>query len=82
METLHVTYEYVEESPYQKLANAVLLRACKDYAVARRNYEEAPTSKNKYALKELDRYFNSDLYALTTSIDSEIIKNNWRDIAI
>jgi hypothetical protein len=61
-------------TPYENLANAIILQAVKDYRGAlkklekRPNYEPAKIMKN-----EVERFFRSDWYRELTSIDGNIL---------
>jgi hypothetical protein len=61
-------------TPYENLANAIILQAVKDYRGAlkklekRPNYEPAKIMKN-----EVERFFRSDWYRELTSVDGEIL---------
>lgn len=61
-------------TPYENLANAIILMAVKDYRDAlkklkkRPNYESAKTMKN-----EVERFFRSDWYRELTSVDGNIL---------
>ena len=61
-------------TPYENLANAIILMAVKDYRSAlkklkkRPNYETAKIMKN-----EVERFFRSDWYRELTSVDGNIL---------
>ena len=61
-------------TPYENLANAIILMAVKDYRSAlkklkkRPNYEPAEIIKN-----EVERFFRSDWYRELTSVDGNIL---------
>lgn len=61
-------------TPYENLANAIILMAVKDYRSVlkklkkRPNYEPAKIMKN-----EVERFFRSDWYRELTSVDGNIL---------
>jgi hypothetical protein len=61
-------------TPYENLANAIILMAVKDYRSAlkklkkRPNYEPAKIIKN-----EVERFFRSDWYRELTAVEPEIL---------
>lgn len=60
--------------PYEKLANAVVLTAVKDYRDARKKLSKG--RKNDAALQmkaECERFFKSDLFSIYTDIDGEML---------
>lgn len=81
--------EFVPPAPdnYQLLAEAIMVRAFKDYANAMYKLEgiEKPEKDRSMAYyekvkKDCLKYFNSDLYANTSSLDYKPILEKWRDI--
>lgn len=61
-------------NPYEKLANAVVLTAVKDYRDARKKL--AKGRKNEAALQmkaECENFFKSDLFSIYTDIDGEML---------
>lgn len=71
-------------SPYEDLANAIVLQACKDYKrayrfhIRTRRLGDRPDEK----LGELERFFRSDWYRTLTSIDGEYLMKRIRDDVI
>jgi hypothetical protein len=60
--------------PYEKLANAIILQAVKDYRAAKRKLKRNP--RNHLAQSEVDsieRFFRSDWYSCLTEVDGEIL---------
>ena len=61
-------------TPYENIANAIILMAVKDYRSAlkklkkRPNYEPAKIIKN-----EVERFFRSDWYRELTSVDGNVL---------
>jgi hypothetical protein len=60
--------------PYERLANAIVLQAVKDYRNALRRLQINPDSRSAKADKdELERFFRSQWYECLTSIDGEML---------
>lgn len=60
--------------PYEKLANAIILQAVKDYRAARRKLKRNP--RNHLAQAEIDsieRFFRSQWYGCLTEVDGEML---------
>ena len=62
-------------TPYENLANAIIIQACKDYRKAYNRYlrRYRSTDKPDEELVELENFFRSDWYNTLTSIDGEYI---------
>lgn len=62
-------------TPYENLANAIIIQACKDYRKAYKRYlrRYRSTDKPDDELVELENFFRSDWYNTLTSIDGEYI---------
>ena len=62
-------------TPYENLANAIIIQACKDYRKAYKRYLRRfrSTDKPDEELVELENFFRSDWYNTLTSIDGEYI---------
>ena len=62
-------------TPYENLANAIIIQACKDYRKAYKRYlrRYRSTDKPDEELVELENFFRSDWYNTLTSIDGEYI---------
>lgn len=56
-------------SPYEDLANAIILRAVKDY---RRSY-------NSRELEDIERFFRSDWFGVLTNINGEMLIRRLRE---
>ena len=61
--------------PYENLANAIIIQACKDYRKAYKRYLRRfrSTDKPDDELVELENFFRSDWYNTLTSVDGEYI---------
>lgn len=60
--------------PYEKLANAIIIQAAKDYRAAARKLKRNP--RNHLAQAETDfieRFFRSDWYKCLTDVDGEML---------
>ena len=60
--------------PYEKLANAIILQAVKDYRAARRKLKRNP--RNHLAQAEIDsieRFFRSSWYGCLTEVEGEML---------
>ena len=61
---------------YQDLANAIVVRAAKDYRKALERLDETPDSVGaENEIKRLEKFFRSDYYKLLTSVDGELLIN-------
>ena len=59
---------------YEKLANAIILQAVKDYRDALKRLKKHPQSETASAAKrEVDRFFRSDWYMTLTTVDPEML---------
>ena len=61
--------------PYENLANAIIIQACKDYRKAYKRYLRRfrSTDKPDSELVELERFFGSAWYKTLTAIDGEYL---------
>lgn len=60
--------------PYQDLANAIILRAVKDYREALRKLKKRPNYGPAQDIKnEVERFFRSDWYRELTSVDGNVL---------
>ena len=49
--------------PYEELANAIIVQACKDYRL----------TDNEDDLKEIERFFHSEWFSVLTSLDPDLL---------
>lgn len=66
--------------PYEKLANAIVIQAAKDYRTALRKLKRNP--RNQLAKAEADsieRFFRSDWYKCLTEVDVEMVLRKLRE---
>lgn len=61
--------------PYENIANAVVIQACKDYRKAYKRYlrRYRSTDKPDEELTELENFFRSAWYKTLTAIDGEYL---------
>lgn len=61
--------------PYENLANAIIIQACKDFRRAYKRYLRRYRSSDKpdIELLELESFFRSDWYKTLTSVDGEYL---------
>ena len=65
--------------PYEKLANAIVLLAAKDYRSALKRLKKYPGDREaKAAALELERFFRSGWYSVLPSVDGEFLIENLR----
>lgn len=65
--------------PYEKLANAIVLLAAKDYRSALKRLKKYPGDREaKAAALELERFFRSKWYTALTSVDGDYLIKNLR----
>ena len=59
---------------YERLANAIVLQAVKDYRFAMKRLAIYPRNDSAlYTKHEIERFFRSDWYALLTTVDPETL---------
>lgn len=59
---------------YEKLANAIVLQAVKDYRFALRRLEKYPRNNSAiYTKREIERFFRSEWYTSLTSVEPEML---------
>ena len=59
---------------YEKLANAIILQAVKDYRAAKKKLKKQPTNKDaEIMIKDTERFFRSDWFTALTDVDGEVI---------
>ena len=59
---------------YEKLANAIVLQAVKDYRLALKRLAKHPRNKEAlYTKKEVEEFFRSGFYETLTTVDGEIL---------
>lgn len=61
-------------NPYHELANAIVIRAAKDYMMALRKLQSEPNNPKALGLKkECERFFRSFWYSILTKVDGEVL---------
>ena len=59
---------------YEKLSNAIVLQAVKDYRNALKRLKKHPQNEKALNTKrEVERFFRSDWYASLTTVDPEML---------
>ena len=59
---------------YEKLANAIILQAVKDYRAAKKKLKKQPTNKDaEIMIKDTERFFCSDWFTALTDVDGSVI---------
>lgn len=59
---------------YERLANAIILRAVKDYRIALKMLKKHPSNKTSlYTKQEVECFFRSELYSVLTTVNPEIL---------
>lgn len=69
--------------PYEKLANAIVLSAARDYRAALKRLKKNP--KNKDAMQDAmacERFFHSGWYSTLTSVNGEYLIERLRKEAV
>jgi len=68
---------------YEKLANAIVLQAVKDYRHALRCLKKCPDSRDaKSEADSLERFFRSHWYTALTTVDGEYLISELRKEAL
>lgn len=64
----------IEIDPYEKLANAVILQAVKDYRTANKKLKKQPTNKDaELMVLGTEKFFRSDWFTALTDVDGAVI---------
>lgn len=59
---------------YERLANAIVLQAVKDYRNALKRLKKHPRNETAlYTKREVERFFRSDWYTSLTTVDPEML---------
>lgn len=59
---------------YERLANAIILQAVKDYRNALKRLKKYPRNETAlYTKREVERFFRSDWYTSLTKVDPEML---------
>ena len=71
--------EYLQEN-WENLANAIIIRAVKDYAKAYRQFLRHPENKTaQEGARKLERFFFGDWYAALTDLDPHYLLNRLKE---
>lgn len=61
-------------NPYEKLANAIIIQAAKDYRLALRRFRNYPNkAAAKNSKRKIEQFFRSDWYGMLTNIDPDVL---------
>ena len=59
---------------YERLANAIILQAVKDYLDSSKRLKKYPNKDTDlFTIQEVEQFFRSDWYSTLTTIDPEIL---------
>ncbi len=59
---------------YERLANAIVLQAVKDYRLALKRLAKHPPNREAlYTKKEVEEFFRSGFYETLTTVDGELL---------
>ncbi len=60
--------------PYEKLANAIIMQAVKDYRAAKKKLKKRPTNKDaELMVLDTEKFFRSDWFTALTNVDGEVL---------
>ena len=64
----------LSEDPYEKLANAIIVQASKDYMTnLRKKKRNLGSASAEHDIRECERFFRSGWYQVLTSVDGEYL---------
>lgn len=73
-------WKEAEMSPWQSLANAIVICAAKDYRRALRRIRRKPNNKAAQAeISDIECFFRSDWYQMLTEVDGEVLIRRLRE---
>ena len=62
------------EDPYERLANAIIIQASKDYMTnLRKKKRNLGSTSAEHDIRECERFFRSGWYQVLTSVDGEYL---------
>ena len=62
------------ENPYERLANAIIIQASKDYMTSlRKKKRNLGSASAEHDIRECERFFRSGWYRVPTSVDGEYL---------
>ncbi len=60
--------------PHEKLANAIIMQAVKDYRTARKKLKKRPTNKDvELMVIDTEKFFRSDWFTALTNVDGRVL---------
>lgn len=67
------------ENPYERLANAIIIQASKDYMTSlRKKKRNLGSASAEHDIRECERFFRSGWYQVLTSVDGEYLIDKLR----
>lgn len=71
------------ENPYERLANAIIIQASKDYMTSlRKKKRNSGSASADHDIRECERFFRSGWYQVLTSVDGEYLMGRLRKEAL
>lgn len=71
------------ENPYERLANAVIVQASKDYVTGlRKKNRNSESTSAEHDVRMLERFFHSEWYQILTSVDGTYLMDRLRKEAL
>ena len=68
------------ENPYERLANAIIIQASKDYMTSlRKKKRNLGSASAEHDIRECERFFRSGWYQVLTSVDGEYLIEKLRE---
>ena len=62
------------DTPYENLANAIILQAVRDYRKALRTLSRYPKNRSaQYERGSIERFFRSEWFGILTNLDPELL---------
>ncbi len=60
--------------PHEKLANAIIMQAVKDYRAAKKKLKKQPTNKDaELMVLDTEKFFCSDWFTALTNVDGRVL---------
>lgn len=67
-------HDYQNDEAYEKLGNAIVLQAVKDYRAACKSLRSSPGNiVAKTTVREVERFFHSELFSVITELDPDML---------
>ena len=65
--------------PYKELANAIVLKAVRDYRMARK---KGKSREAKLMIKDCERFFRSEWFTMLTDVDGQMLLQRLQEESI